>query len=143
LYGYLPSRSFDTVTEEYTFLPSGGAETHDGADFLQGRSGDDVLLVGTTDNAIGSAGNDQFIMDIPSDGNSAAAIEDFDPNEDVLSILHDEQKDGALHITVTDSGHDDALVTVDGQTLVIIKGGAGSFTTANIQVEAGVQVAAQ
>jgi Ca2+-binding RTX toxin-like protein len=102
-----------------------------------------VLLVGTTDNAIGSAGNDQFIMDIPSDGNSAAAIEDFDPNEDVLSILHDEQKDGALHITVTDSGHDDALVTVDGQTLVIIKGGAGSFTTANIQVEAGVQVAAQ
>lgn len=61
------------------------------ADVLDGRGGDDLLILQDGNVATGGAGNDVFDV---TDG-AKAVITDFDPAEDALQVLFFESEQGA------------------------------------------------
>ena len=110
------------------FAGAGDDEIHGGRgdDVLHGMagddalfgSGDDVLLAGVGDNLNGGTGADQFGLTIG--GN--AFIDDFDPDEDRISVSYDAQGDAPIvRYEDTDEG---ALLIADGQIVATFAGHA-------------------
>ena len=110
------------------FAGAGDDEIHGGRgdDVLHGMagddalfgSGDDVLLAGVGDNLNGGTGADQFGLTIG--GN--AFIDDFDPDEDRISVSYDAQDDAPIvQYEDTDEG---ALLIADGQIVATFAGHA-------------------
>lgn len=89
-----------------------------GDDEIHGGRGDDVLLAGVGDNLNGGTGADQFGLTIG--GN--AFIDDFDPDEDRISVSYDAQGDAPIvRYEDTDEG---ALLIADGQIVATFAGHA-------------------
>lgn len=89
-----------------------------GDDEIHGGRGDDVLLAGVGDNLNGGTGADQFGLTIG--GN--AFIDDFDPDEDRISLSYDAQGDVPIvRYEDTDEG---ALLIADGQIVATFAGHA-------------------
>ena len=95
-----------------------GRDVDAGQDFLNGGSGDNVLLAGVGDNLNGGTGADQFGLIIG--GN--AFIDDFDPDEDRISVSYDAQGDAPIvRYEDTDEG---ALLITDEQIVATFAGHA-------------------
>ena len=96
-----------------------------GQDFLNGGSGDDVLLAGVGDNLNGGTGADQFGLTIGGNAftiGGNAFIDDFDPDEDRISVSYDAQGDAPIvRYEDTDEG---ALLIADGQIVATFAGHA-------------------
>ena len=89
-----------------------------GDDEIHGGRGDDVLLAGVGDNLNGGTGADQYGLTIG--GN--AFIDDFDPDEDRISVSYDAQGDVPIvRYEDTDEG---ALLIADGQIVATFAGHA-------------------
>ena len=89
-----------------------------GDDEIHGGRGDDVLLADVGDNLNGGTGADQFGLTIG--GN--AFIDDFDPDEDRISVSYDAQGDAPIvRYEDTDEG---ALLIVNGQIVATFAGHA-------------------
>ena len=89
-----------------------------GDDEIHGGRGDDVLLAGVGDNLNGGTGADQFGLTIG--GN--AFIDDFDPDEDRISVSYDAQGDAPIvRYEDTDEG---APLIADGQIVATFAGHA-------------------
>lgn len=89
-----------------------------GDDEIHGGRGDDVLLAGVGDNLNGGTGADQYGLTIG--GN--AFIDDFDPEEDRISVSYDAQGDAPIvRYEDTDEG---ALLIADGQIVATFAGHA-------------------
>lgn len=89
-----------------------------GDDEIHGGRGDDVLLAGVGDNLNGGTGADQYGLTIG--GN--AFIDDFDPDEDRISVSYDAQGDAPIvRYEDTDEG---ALLIADGQIVATFAGHA-------------------
>lgn len=70
-----------------TLLDAGGADA-DGMDFLNGGDGDDTITAGTGDYVHLGDGQDTLLVGSWIDGDSAT-VQDFDPEEDQLVVIHD------------------------------------------------------
>lgn len=89
-----------------------------GDDEIHGGRGDDVLLAGVGDNLNGGTGADQYGLTIG--GN--AFIDDFDPDEDRISVSYDAQGDAPIvRYEDTDEG---ALLIANGQIVATFAGHA-------------------
>ncbi|NVO25330.1 calcium-binding protein [Donghicola mangrovi] len=97
----------------------------DGTDLLNGGYGDDVLLVGAGDTAVGGEGDDTFFL-IDHDGSAdIAVVEDFNPSEDSLVVKY--WGEGAsfyisrpeLTASVNDDGY--TVLALDGKDITLIK----------------------
>lgn len=89
-----------------------------GDDEIHGGRGDDVLLAGVGDNLNGGTGADQYGLTIG--GN--AFIDDFDPDEDRISVSYDAQGDAPI-VRYEDT-NEGALLIADGQIVATFAGHA-------------------
>ena len=124
LQGYLGDDTLIVGNGDDVLFGGSGDDLLDGRDvdagqgFLNGGSGDDVLLAGVGDNLNGGTGADQFGLTIG--GN--AFIDDFDPDEDRISVSYDAQGDAPIvRYEDTDEG---ALLIADGQIVATFAGHA-------------------
>ncbi|WP_415233500.1 calcium-binding protein [Pseudorhodobacter sp.] len=96
------------------------------ADFLNGGTGEDTLMIGAGDYAHGGEGADQFtIGDWIGDG-GFAHITDYNPDEDDIVVMYDSiaHPDPFIEL-VTQEGSGDATLLLDGIPLALIADGAG------------------
>lgn len=84
------------------------------ADTLDGGGGNDLLLFGTGNTAIGGEGEDRFQLD--GRGGAGTVIEDFDPAADSL-LIEETHQDVALYQTEDGTGL--RLIETQGMTTVL------------------------
>ncbi|MGH1370092.1 MAG: calcium-binding protein [Maritimibacter sp.] len=116
----------------------------DGAtDTLDGGAGDDTLIIDSEDTATGGSGMDTFWLYNDGMSESVAQITDFENGIDTLRITLDpEGAWGDMEVAVTPSLDGlDGIVSVNGETMAILRGGA-SATTGDIYVELGQNITA-
>lgn len=117
---------------DLTFLESDGVA--DGADSLWAGPGNDTLLIGDGDEAVGGIGSDTFIMyGTGADGTSL--IKDFDPEEeDVLQIyVAGATAETAPEVSIAaDNGN--AIISVGDTQVAVVEGGEGKITAEAIQL---------
>ena len=120
----------DIIPDSTTLADDGDADT------LDGGNGDDVLLFGAGDLAIGGAGDDIFTVfaDAAGSETGTATVDDYTSGEDAMVVYFQTgtQADAA-EITVEDDG-DDAVISVDGEELARVTGAAGKLTADQIEV---------
>ncbi|WP_415402655.1 calcium-binding protein [Tateyamaria sp. SN3-11] len=117
------------------FLDDDGA-----ADTLDGGNASDVLFFGAGDTATGGNGPDDFgiIADSAGNGLGEALITDYTAGEDELFIVLDDLGAAAAPVvTVVDDGAD-AVISLGGEVLARVTGGAGVVTAAQIALTTGV-----
>jgi Ca2+-binding RTX toxin-like protein len=85
------------------------------ADYLNGGAGDDILIAGAGDHLNGGPGADLF--SVPVD--AGAVIDDFDPSQDVIEVLHDGLTPLALTTTLSESG---LALLADGEVVATFSG---------------------
>jgi len=105
------------------------------ADTLQGGTGNDTLIFDRADHAEGGAGDDVFWLYFDTaSGAGHAEIEDFVPGEDFLRVtLNPHAGYDEITLDVQDEGAD-ARVMVNGETVAMLRGGAGA-SPADVYVE--------
>lgn len=103
-------------------------------DVLNGGDGDDRLLAGAGDHLHGGAGADRFGLSLPHMTGRPAVIEDFDPREDVLLVLH---APGATPpVLGWQAGPEGAVLLADGRAVALLRGVA-SVDPGAVRLEAG------
>ena len=118
------------------FLQDDGA-----ADTLDGGNASDMLFFGAGDTATGGAGSDEFGIIANSAGNGlgAAVITDYVDGEDELFIVLDDiDLAAAPAVTVVDDGTD-AVISIGGEELARVTGGAGVVDASQITLTTGVE----
>lgn len=99
------------------------------ADSLDGGAGDDLLIMDRADTATGGSGNDTFwVYDDGTSGGGAAEITDFTVGQDFLRIsLNPALDHGDAALVVGPSGDgQDGVVTINGQTVALLRGAPGA-----------------
>lgn len=97
-------------------------------DFLNGGSGDDLLVAGSQDRAHGGEGADLFAVQGP------ATISDYTAGEDSLVVLYDPAAHPDPQVAVAEGMvPGDAVILLDGRLLATVSGGAG-LTAADIML---------
>ncbi|NVO26920.1 calcium-binding protein [Donghicola sp. C2-DW-16] len=91
----------------------------DGTDLLDGGYGDDLLLVGAGDTAIGGEGDDLFVLIDHDGGAQIAVVEDFNPAEDYLMVKYWGSATPELTASVDADGY--TVLALDGKDLFLIK----------------------
>lgn len=111
---------------------NGGIEMRDDSlgNTLTGGTGDDDLILGSSDLAAGNEGFDTFHVMSEQVGEEAARIENFNATEDAITVIVDDT-DADADITVTDV-NGDAVVSSGDNVLVRVTGAAGTITAADI-----------
>lgn len=98
--------------------------TDEEANLLDGGDGDDCLLMGEGDTAIGGAGSDHFeVGHWVEDAANVPVVTDFDYAEDTLWVYY--LKGTAPPSITLGSEADDTLVYADGQLVVRVQGEVG------------------
>lgn len=97
-----------------------GDDTLDGrldgtADFLNGGSGDDILRGGAGDQMHGGTGRDRF--EIEEFGADPVTIADFNPDEDLLVIIHDNPATAQVMLQAQGGG---LALMLDGQVAALL-----------------------
>lgn len=105
-------------------------------DFLNGGTGDDVLMISRGDIAMGGDGSDSFqLIDIAPDG-PVAQISDFNPAEDDLIIYYDSDLHQTPVLTAEPvAGSQDVTLMLDGVAVAIVRDAAG-LSVANVTLRA-------
>ena len=102
---------------------------------LRGGSGDDNLVLGSGDIAIGDDGEDTFHVFSEQNegyGDNAPLIRAFNAEEDAITVIVDDV-DADQDITVTNE-NGDALVRMGDVILARVEGGAGQIGTPDISL---------
>lgn len=128
----------DVVAEHQEF----GWHIDGDADTLDGGAGNDTLIMDGADTATGGSGADTFWLYNDGGGN-IADITDFKNGEDTLRITLDPELDwGGLDVDITASLDGlDGIVSVNGEAVALLRGGAGAGTS-DIFVELGQNILA-
>jgi len=116
-------------------MSSFGPFDEDEGDVLIGGDGNDSILIGVEDTAMGGAGADVFAAgNYIAPGATAGTVEDFDPNEDMIEILYDPSITPNPNITFQPNGSGTATqVLFDGQVVLNVEG-APSLSLQNLQM---------
>lgn len=101
-------------------------------DNLFGGSGDDTMILGGSDVAVGGAGEDTFAIMQAKNNTGASVINDFDAEEDAISIVVP-GNDVDLDISVTNV-NGDAVIRIGDMVAARVAGGAGDVEVADINV---------
>jgi Ca2+-binding RTX toxin-like protein len=89
-------------------------------DYLNGGTGDDVLIGGAFDNMNGGEGEDMFSIDSTEAAQGVARIEDFDAAEDALVLVYDGTgPEPELSMSVSAEG---TSLLADGQEVAFVAG---------------------
>jgi hypothetical protein len=92
-------------------------------DFLNGGSGDDLLLLGAGDYANGGEGSDAFALQDIQPGDPLVQITDFNPAQDELVVLYDANIHPNPELTLHEvSGA--SILMLDGVPLASLTNGA-------------------
>lgn len=111
----------------------------DEGDVIDGGFGADTMILGNDDSATGGGGTDNFYVGDWINENQAAIINDYKDGEDIITLSYDASKSsGDVDITETPSG--DAIISLDGQQLAIVRDAAGSLTQSDIVLRAQTPV---
>ncbi|WP_122073813.1 hypothetical protein [Pseudophaeobacter sp. EL27] len=85
-----------------------------------GGSGDDTVIFGVNDSVGGGSGADTFLTASYLEGEGAATVSDFDPDEDQLMYAYD-PGDGEPDLTVemveNSDGSSDAVISANGSVV--------------------------
>jgi Ca2+-binding RTX toxin-like protein len=111
---------------------SWGADLVD-RDTLSGGEGDDLIIMGRGDTALGGAGADSFLVGPWMDAADTGVISDFDPALDNVAVFLPNSYQGAGTISIGTEGAD-ALVRVDGAVFARVTGAAGALTPAMVSL---------
>lgn len=115
-----------------TYFPPAGSDDTDIGDTLDGGYGDDVLVLGSSDIAIGGMGSDLFnIGDWITAGNSAT-ISDYTADDDQIVYSFDLATGAPDSLTVNDDGAGNAVITIDGQVVATVTGAAATLSADDI-----------
>ncbi|MDO6727302.1 hypothetical protein Q4544_10185 [Cognatishimia sp. 1_MG-2023] len=101
-----------------------------GADTFYGGYGDDLFLLGGNDTATGGEGDDTFF--VPHNLEGIATITDFTPGEDVVVVSHPVGESDEIEISADSQGN--ALITLNGETLVVLNDMAGEVSMTDINL---------
>ena len=100
-------------------------------DVVDGGAGSDILFFGQGDSVSGGDGADLFIGGETLTAGDPAIITDFEVNEETLVLT---TNGGALPtLEVTNDGGD-AVLTLDGETAVILQGVGATFTLDDVEL---------
>ncbi|WP_187393090.1 calcium-binding protein [Maritimibacter fusiformis] len=119
-----------------------GWHIDDDSDQLDGGDGDDLLIMDRADTATGGTGNDTFWVYFDgASGSGAAEITDFSVGQDFLRIsLNPAINHGDAALVVGPSGDgQDAVVTINGQTVALLRGAPGA-SAGDVYVEVAENV---
>jgi Ca2+-binding RTX toxin-like protein len=102
----------------------------DGIDILNGGEGNDRLLMGRGDSALGGAGNDVFEMDTRwTDGAGQFVVEDLQRGQDRLELTYTPVYDPVTGVETLPTlavslapGGESSLITLNGVTIATING---------------------
>ena len=104
-------------------------------DFLNGGAGDDRLVLGSGDYALGGAGADGFTLTAQTVENGPATISDFDVAYDTLVVMYDARLHPDPHLCVeTDDAGTQSTIKLNGSILGVVYG--GPVSAADIQLVA-------
>ncbi|WP_299353228.1 calcium-binding protein [uncultured Shimia sp.] len=116
--------------DDLVFQYDTGLDTDDG-DVIQGRGGDDTIIMGSEDSVTGGAGEDLFSAGEWVRPGEPAIIEDYDEDEDIISYSYTGPTEPVISTTI-DGTTDDVTVYADGQAVIIVTAAGPTFTADNI-----------
>lgn len=126
--------------EELTELRDGGSleEINGGIDMrddsvgniLDGGSGDDDLIIGSGDLALGGDGADTFHVMSEQNTDMEATITDYDSEDDAITVIVDDAEAEA-NINVTDEDGD-AVIRLGDTVLVRVEGAGGTLVASDV-----------
>jgi len=109
-------------------------------DSMRGEDGDDQLIIGAMDEAVGNNGADIFHILSEQSIEGGATIVDYNADDDAITVIVDDTSVDA-DITVINEGGD-AIVRMGDTVLARVQGAAGTLSTADITLIAHDTVAA-
>ncbi|MEM7722499.1 MAG: hypothetical protein AAF376_09000 [Pseudomonadota bacterium] len=97
----------------------------DGSDPQSGLDGDDRVMMGAEDAAVGEEADDSVITgSFIETAEVAGVVEDFDPDQDVIEVMYDPEEDPDPQITVqTHPEGGGVQVLMDGEIILNVMGG--------------------
>lgn len=104
---------------------AGSADTDDG-DVLEGRGGDDFMIMGSADSVSGGDGQDLFAGGQWIRPGEPAIIEDYVAGDDVITYSFTGATPPTLS-TALDGATGDVTVFADGQEVIVVLGAGASF----------------
>lgn len=108
------------------------APSEDEANLLDGGAGDDCLLMGEGDTAVGGAGADHFeVGHWVEDEDNVPLVSDFDETQDTLWVYYPEGEDPPSITTESQDG--DTLVYSNGKLVVRVAGEVGPYFTEEVR----------
>ena len=131
----LASAQTAETAEDLNFTFSNTPDT-DAGDSIEGRGGDDVLLMGNNDSVSGGSGEDIFEGGFWITPGQPAIIEDYDAAEDAIIYSYE---DGGTEPTITtnvDGTTGDATVYADGDEVMIVLAAGPTFNADNVTLVA-------
>lgn len=102
----------------------------DEGDVIDGGNGNDTINVGTADTVTGGSGEDVFTTGFWIDPDTPAEVEDFDPDEDLISFSYVGVTPPS--ITIEDDADGNANLLADGETMVVLANAAGTVSVTDV-----------
>ena len=118
----------DDIPEDFDLFPDAitlKVLDDNDADTLSGGNGNDLIFMGSGDEATGGDGQDDFVIvadEALGSGSAVSTITDFDPDEDAVAVLVNSATDAPEVDTAEDTETGDTLITVDGNIVARLEG---------------------
>ena len=110
---------------------SGGRQN----DEIYGDDGNDVLTLGQNDIAFGGNGSDTFQLGQWITTDNQAEIRDFDPTDDKIEVVYDQDLEDEPIVTIeTSRVTDDALILIDGVVVANVIGAKNLISASDVLI---------
>ncbi|WP_127111826.1 calcium-binding protein [Shimia sediminis] len=121
--------------DDLTYSLSSDPDTDDG-DVIEGRGGDDQIIMGSMDSVSGGSGSDLFAGGDWITPGEPAIIEDYDASEDAIIYSYDDSSPEPTITTSVDGTTGDATVFADGDEVMIVLAAGPTFNADNVTLVA-------
>lgn len=128
------AQSADSFSD-LSFSASAGPDTDEG-DSIEGRGGDDWMILGSQDSASGGSGEDVFEGGHWITPGAPAVIEDYDAAEDAIVYSYDDDGAEPTITTNVDGVTGDATGFADGEEVLIVLAAGPTFNASNVTLVA-------
>ena len=112
-----------------------GPTDSDESDEIYGDDGNDVLTLGQNDIAFGGNGSDTFQLGQWITTDNQAEIRDFDPTDDKIEVVYDQDLEDEPIVTIeTSRVTDDALILIDGVVVANVIGAKNLISASDVLI---------